>query len=181
MFKRTSSKRTTNAVAGSRLSAMAVLGTMVCSSLGMTTACKDQQKCNDALQTSRQAMQEQYLDMALARQWRDHAGKVCGVGPELETLDKEILEREAAIAKAAEDKAKAEAEAGQKAVESAKELWKEFDELEKDAKDLKALKKTYTEAKKLMAGLVVAYADQLKGYNDQQYEKRKAKLEAAAK
>jgi hypothetical protein len=143
--------------------------------------CKDQQKCNDALQTARQAMQDQYLDMALARQWRDHAGKVCGVGPELQTLDKEILDREAAITKAAADKAKAEMEAGQKAMEAAKELWKGFDELDKEAKDLKTLKKTYSDSKKLMAGLVVAYADQLKAYNDKQFEKRKTRLEAEAK
>lgn len=150
--------------------------------LGLTAVgCKDQQKCNDALQTARQAMQDQYLDMGLARQWREHAGKVCGVGPELQTLDKEIIDREAAIAKAAADKAKAEMEAGQKAIESAKELWKGFDELEKEAKDLKALKKTYSDAKKLMAGLVVAYADQLKAFNEKQFEKRKAKLEAEAK
>lgn len=178
MFRQTSGAETMTGALCSRLLGLG-LGL---SALGLgAVGCKDQQKCNDALQTARQAMQEQYLDMALARQWREHAGKVCGVGPELQTLDKEILDREASIAKAAADKAKAEMEAGQKAIESAKELWKAFDELEKDAKDAKALKKTHSDAKKLMAGLVLAYADQLKAFNDKQYEKRKAKLDAEAK
>ena len=148
--------------------------------LGLLGGCKDQQKCNEALQTARQAMQDEYLDMALARQWREHAGKLCGVGPELHTLDQEILAKEAAITKAAADKAAAEKAAGEKAIEDSQALWKSFDELEKEAKDLKALKKTYNQAKKLMLGLAVAYAEQVKTYNEKQYDKRKTKLEAEA-
>lgn len=149
--------------------------------LGLTAGCKDQAKCNEALATARQAMQDDYLDMAAARQWRDHAGKICGAGTEIQTLDQEILAKEASIAKAAADKAAAEKAAGEKAIEDSKALWKSWDELEKDAKDLKALKKTYNQAKKLMLGLPIAYADQVKTYNETQYEKRKTKLEAAAK
>lgn len=148
--------------------------------IGLLAGCKDQQKCKDALQTARQALQDEYLDIALARQWREHAGKVCGVGPDLDALDKDILGKEAAIAKAATDKATAEKAAGEKAIEESKSLWKSFDELEKEAKDLKALKKTYNQAKKLMLGLPVAYAEQVKAYNEKQYDKRKTKLEAAA-
>ncbi|MEN9581880.1 MAG: hypothetical protein RJA70_4889, partial [Pseudomonadota bacterium] len=46
-------------------------------------ACQDQQKCNQALETARKSMQDDYLDMALARQWREHAGSTCGAGPEV--------------------------------------------------------------------------------------------------
>lgn len=150
---------------------------VVLAGLASLTGCKDQEKCTDALQTARQAMQDEYLDMALARQWREHAGKICGVGPELETLDREIMERETALAKAAEEKAKAEADAGHRAIEEAKALWRGFDELEKADKDLKALKKTYSASKKLVVGLVPAYAEQVTAYNEKQYERRKAKLE----
>ncbi len=148
--------------------------------LTLLSGCKDQQKCNEALQTARQAMQDEYLDMALARQWREHAGKLCGVGPELQTLDQEILAKEAAIVKAAADKAAAEKAAGEKAIEDSKALWTSFDELEKEAKTLNALKKTYNQAKKLMLGLPVGYAEQVKLYNEKQYDKRKTKLEAEA-
>lgn len=148
--------------------------------LGLVAGCKDQQKCNEALQTARQAMQDEYLDMALARQWREHAGKICGVGPELDALDKDILAKEAAIAKAATDKAAAEKAAGEKAIEESKALWKSYDELAPESKDPKALKKSYSQAKKLMLGLAAAYAEQVKAYNEKQYDKRKAKLEAEA-
>lgn len=156
-----------------RFSAVAVVLTGLASLVG----CKDQEKCTEALQTARQAMQDEYLDMALARQWREHAGKICGVGPELETLDREILERESALAKAAEEKAKAEADAGRAAIEESKSLWGGYDELEKADKDLKALKKTYSASKKLVVGLVPVYAEQVKAYNEKQYERRKAKFD----
>jgi outer membrane murein-binding lipoprotein Lpp len=149
--------------------------------LGLTAGCKDQAKCNEALATARQAMQDDYLDMNAARQWRDHAGKICGAGSEIQTLDQEILAKEAAIVKAAADKAEAEKAAGEKAIEDSKALWKSWDDLEKDAKNLQALKKTYNQAKKLMLGLPIAYAEQVKTYNETQYDKRKTKLEAAAK
>jgi len=147
---------------------------------GLLVGCKNQQKCDEALQTARQALQDDYLDFALARQWREHAGKICGAGSELSALDSDILAKEAAVAKAAADKAAAEKAAGEKAISESQSLWKSFDELEKDAKDLKALKKTYNEAKKLMLGLPLAYAEQVKAYNEKQYDKRKTKLEKEA-
>jgi hypothetical protein len=82
-----------------------------------SVGCKDQQKCDDALKTSRQAMQDEFLDMALARQWREFAGKACGTGAELSALDKDIVDREVALSKTAEDKAKADEAAGKAAVE----------------------------------------------------------------
>ncbi len=179
---------TTSALFASRISARltgeAALGARwamaVVVAAGLLTGCKNEQKCNEALQTARQALQDDYLDFALARQWREHAGKICGAGEQLSALDKDILDKEAAVAKAAADKAAAEKAAGEKAIEDSKALWKSFDELEGEAKDAKALKKTYNQAKKLMLGLPIAYAEQVKAYNEKQHDKRKAKLEAAA-
>jgi hypothetical protein len=144
---------------------------------------KDQAKCDEALATARKSMQDEFLDMALARQWRDHAGKACGAGLELQTLDKEILDKEAAIAKAAVDKANAEREAGQKAVEEVTKIWDKYDKLAKDEKDKKELEKQLKKhdrnAKKAIkaAKLTPEYGKQVLEYNQDKFDKREEKLE----
>jgi hypothetical protein len=142
----------------------------------MVAGCKDQQKCDDGLKTARQAMQDEFLDMDLARKWRDYAGKVCGAGPAIEALDKEIVDREAAIAKATEDRAKAEADTGKKAMDAAAKIWKKFDKSEDKDKTAANLKKAKAKAKKLLIGLTPVYAEQVKKYNDKEYKKREAGL-----
>lgn len=142
--------------------------------------CKDQAKCDEALATARKSMQDEFLDMALARQWRDHAGKTCGAGPEVDALDKEIVAKEAAIVKAAEDKAKAEADAGKAAIERAGKIWSAFDKAQKDEKDedksKSALKKAKKKADKLVKGLTPAYGKQVLDYNKKAYKKRQKAL-----
>jgi hypothetical protein len=137
-----------------------------------TGGCKDQEKCNEALTTARKSMQDDYLDMALARQWREHAGKLCGIGPELTALDSEILAKEEAITKAIADKAAQEAAAGKTAIEAAQGLWKEWDDLDKKEKDKSSLKKTKKATGELVKGLTVAYGTQVQEYNKKQYDKR---------
>jgi hypothetical protein len=156
------------------------VGIVVCSWL-LLAGCKDQQACTDGLATARKAMTDEFLDMALARQWRDYAGKVCGAGPDVEALDKEIVAREAAITKAAEDKAKAEAEAGQKALEAAKKVWQGFDKLEDKEKTPEALKKSSKKASKLIEGLTPDYGKQVIDFNKKELSKRKKALAKAAK
>jgi len=138
--------------------------------------CKDQQKCDEALSTARKAMQDDFLDMALARQWREHAGKLCGAGPELQALDKAILDKEAAIQKAIEDKAKAEAEAGKKAMDKAAAVWAKYDKLDDKERDKDALKKHDKRARKLTSGLTPEYAKQVDSYNKAQFKKRQKDL-----
>jgi hypothetical protein len=140
--------------------------------------CKDQAKCDDALKTARQAMQDEFLDMDLARKWRDFGGKICGAGPALDALDKEIVDREAALLKAADDKAKAEAAAGKSSVDASAKLWKKFDKLEDKEKTPAALKKLRSKVNKLLVGLAPAYAEQVKKYNDKEYQKRESALKA---
>lgn len=141
-----------------------------------SAACKDQGKCTEALETARKAMQDQYLDMALARQWRDHAGGICGAGPELEGLDKEILAKEAALVKAAEDKAKLEADNGKKAMEAAVKLYAAFDALEEEKRTEKALSKTRAKITKMVKGLTGDYAKQVTKFNTAEFNKRKKLL-----
>lgn len=139
--------------------------------------CKNKEKCDEALTTARKAMQDEFLDMDLARQWRQHAGKICGQGPELETLDKEILDREAALAQAAADAAKKAADDGQKAIKEATKLWKSYDKLEEKEQDKKALDKVKKKAAKLVVGLTPEYAKQVEDNNKKQYKARLKKLE----
>jgi hypothetical protein len=154
------------------------VGIVACGWL-LLAGCKDQQQCTDALATARKAMQDEFLDMSLARQWRDYSGKVCGAGPDVETLDKDIIAREAAIAKAAEDKAKAEAEAGGKAMEAAKKAWQGFDKLEDKEKTPEALKKASKKANKVIVGLTPDYGKQVIDYNKKELSKRKKALAKA--
>ncbi len=144
---------------------------------------KDQARCDEALATARKSMQDDFLDMSLARQWRDHAGKACGVGPELQTLDKEILDKEAALAKAVVDKANAEREAGQKAIDEITKVWDAYDKLAKDEKDKdelkKQLKKHDKKAKQAIKDgkLTPDYGKQALEYAKDKYDTRKKKLD----
>jgi len=72
---------------------------------------KDAEKCTQALGTTRQAATAE--DFALAKQWREYAYKQCDDQSALASLDKELGEREGAVAarKDAEAKKKAESAA----------------------------------------------------------------------
>jgi hypothetical protein len=146
-----------------------------------TAGCKNQEKCDEALSTARKAMQDEFLDMDLARQWRQHAGKICGQGGELEKLDKEILDREAALAQAVADAAKKAADDGQNAIKESTKLWKSFDKLDEKEQDKKALSKVKKKAAKLVIGLTPEYAKQVEDNNKKQYKARLKKLEKAEK
>lgn len=139
---------------------------------GALVGCKDQQKCDEALATARKALQDEYLDLPLARQWRDHAGKLCGAGATLQSLDQDIVGKEAAVAKAIQEKAAAEAEAGQKAIEAAQKIWKQYDALEAKQRDKDALKKHDKKARRVVEGLTPEYAKQVTEYNKKQFKKR---------
>jgi hypothetical protein len=146
-----------------------------------TVACKKQEKCDEALATARKAMTDGFLDMELARQWRQLAGKVCGQGTALQTLDKEIVDREAALAQAVVDAAKKAADDGAAAVAKATKLWKSFDKLEEKEQDKAALVKIKKKANKLVAGLTPEYGKQVADYNTKQYKSRLKKLEEKEK
>lgn len=139
---------------------------------GTLVGCKDQQKCDEALATARKALQDEYLDLALARQWREHAGKLCGAGATLQSLDQDIVGKEAALAKEVQEKAAAEAEAGQKAIEAAQKIWKQYDALETKQRDKDALKKHDKKARGVVKGLTPEYAKQVTDYNKKQFKKR---------
>ena len=69
---------------------------------------KDAAKCANGLATARQALAAR--DIALATQWREYSYKQCEDVSQLAQLDKEIVDKQAAIAKEASDKQKTQAQ-----------------------------------------------------------------------
>src|SRR5688572_17310326 len=69
---------------------------------------KNAEKCSDGQKVARQALEAQ--DFALARQWREYAYKHCEDAAALGALDKELVDREAAIKAEAERVAKRKAD-----------------------------------------------------------------------
>lgn len=76
----------------------------------LAVACqsKDAAKCADAQQTARQALTNK--DINLATQWREYAYKQCSDTAQLSALDKEIVDKRAAIEQSARDEAKRKSE-----------------------------------------------------------------------
>jgi hypothetical protein len=158
-------------------------GAVVVMLLG-TSGCKDKKKCEEAEQTTKQALGVD--DTALARQWRDRTWKMCGDSGKLAALDKEILAKEEEIANravAAAQKARQEAEAK---VEELKRLWVGVDKLdmfratgkkfEKDKLEAE-IKNAYAEGKRMLNGIDEAYAKDLLKFNTKLYKRRLAALE----
>lgn len=139
------------------------------------SACKDQEKCDEAIRVTRDAINKEQMD--LARQWRDRAWKKCDDPATISNLDKEILAKEDEIKKRAEAEAKKVADAAQKRMEQAGKIWKKFDKLDKKKKTLSRLD-TYREtAGRTTKGLPDAYVKQIKEFNDTQYKRRKKRLD----
>jgi hypothetical protein len=142
------------------------------------SACVDKEKCDEALRVTREALTKDQPD--IARQWRDRAWKICNDSAVTSPLDKEITDKEAEIAKRAQDAAKAVADAAQQRLHTAAVVWRSFDKL--DAKEQTAERLTaYKEkADKMSEGLPPEYAKQIEASNTTQYENRRRIVEAAA-
>ncbi|MGC4067855.1 MAG: hypothetical protein QM784_25025 [Polyangiaceae bacterium] len=82
---------------GTVLVGLSLLALVGCSS-------KDATKCANGLATTRQALAAK--DFSSAGQWREYAYKHCEDASQLTLLDKEIVDRQAAVAKEKADKAK---------------------------------------------------------------------------
>jgi hypothetical protein len=148
------------------------------------SGCKDKKKCEEAEQTTKQALGVE--DTALARQWRDRTWKMCGDTGKLAALDKEILAKEDEIANravAAAQKARQDAEAK---VDELKRLWVGVDKLdmfkatgkkfEKDKLEAE-IKNAYAEGKRLLNGIDEVYAKDLLKFHSKLYKRRLAMLE----
>lgn len=135
---------------------------------------QDPARCEQSVATVRQAIT--FKDFALARKWRDYTWKVCDEKAVIATLDKELVDAEAAAAAEAEATAKQAAQLAQDRINAAQKLWRQFDAEPAANRTQKTLAATRKSAKRLESGLLPTYAQKLSAYNDGEYEKRLAAL-----
>jgi hypothetical protein len=135
---------------------------------------QDPARCEQSVTTVRQAIG--YKDFASARTWRDYTWKVCDERAIVATLDKEIVDAEAAAAaEVAATKQKA-AKLAKDRINAAQALWLKFDAETAANRNREALDATRKSAKRLERDLEPAYMAKLGQYNDVEYQKRLAAL-----
>jgi len=157
----------------SRASALAVVALAVlaggCQLLGQDTA-----RCEQSVATVRQAIG--FKDFASARTWREYTWKVCDERGVIATLDKEIVDAEAAVAAEAAAAKKKALGLAKERINAAQKLWRLFDAEAAAAKTEQALEATRKSAARLESGLTAEYAQQLRKYNEGEHQKRLAAL-----
>lgn len=143
--------------------------------LGLATGgCVDKEKCDEAIRVTRDALSKDQPD--IARQWRERAWKICNDPTMTAGIDKEIVDKEAEIAKKATDATKAVADAAQARMNTATTVWRAFDKLDEKDKTLERLDAHRAKAERMSQGLPPEYVTQITTYNTAEYTKRKAAL-----
>jgi hypothetical protein len=152
---------------------MACLAALVFVTAGCQLLGKDPALCEQSAATVRQAIS--FKDFESARKWRDYTWKACDERAVVATLDKEILDGEAALD--AETKAHAAAQQlAKQRINAAQAAWYAFDRSKPEEHTPEALDATRKSAKRLEEGLPPAFAEKIAAYNAAQYEKRLAAL-----
>jgi hypothetical protein len=150
-----------------------VVPLLVLVSAGCQLLGQDPARCEQSAATVRQAIS--FKDFESARKWRDYTWKVCDERAVVATLDKEILDGEAALA--AENQAQARAaQLAQQRINAAQAAWLAFDGSKPDAHTRESLDATRQSAARLEEGLPAEFAQKIAAYNAVQYEKRLAAL-----
>lgn len=135
---------------------------------------QDSARCDQSVATVRQAIG--FKDFKSARTWREYTWKVCDERAVIATLDKEIVDAEAAAtAEAAAAKKKTIALAKDR-INAAQKMWRAFDAAAAADRTPQALEATRKSAARLESGLTPDYAQQLRKYNEAEHEKRLAAL-----
>ena len=132
-------------------------------------SCVDKAKCDEAIQVTRDALAKEQPE--LARQWRDRAWKMCNDATLTSPLDKEIVDKEAELAKRAADNTKQIADASQARLNQATAVWKAFDGLDAKDRTTAKLDEYKSRAARMTQGLPPEYAKQIDDYNAGQYAK----------
>lgn len=135
---------------------------------------QDPARCDQGVATVRQAIG--YKDFASARTWRDYTWKVCDERAIVDTLDKEIVDAEAAAAAEVEAIKQKAAKLAKDRINAAQALWLKFDAEAAPNRTREALDATRKSAKRLERDLEPTYAAKLGQYNDVEYQKRLAAL-----
>jgi phytoene dehydrogenase-like protein len=135
---------------------------------------QDPARCDQSVATVRQAIG--FKDFASARTWREYTWKVCDERGVVATLDKEIIDAEAAVAAEAEAAKKKLARSAQERINAAQKLWRAFDAEAPANRNEQGLDATRKSAARLENGLPPTFAQQLRKYNEGEYQKRLAAL-----
>jgi len=133
---------------------------------------QDSARCEQSVATVRQAIG--FKDFASARTWREYTWKVCDERGVVATLDKELIDAEAAVAAEAAAAKKKAAALAKERINAAQKLWRAFDAEAAAAKTEQALEATRKSAARLESGLAPEYGQQLRKYNEAEHQKRLA-------
>jgi hypothetical protein len=142
--------------------------------LGGASACEDSAACDEAVRVTRDAISKGQT--ASARQWREHAWKVCRDTAALGPLDQEIVAKEAELKKQVEDAAKKVADAAKSRMNAAQRVWAQFDELDEKKQTLDRLEQYEEKAETMSDGLPDEYKKQLDQYNAGELARRKKRV-----
>jgi phytoene dehydrogenase-like protein len=151
--------------------ALIVVGALLggCQLFGQDTA-----RCDQSVATVRQAIG--FKDFASARTWREYTWKVCDERGVVATLDKEIVDAEAAAAAEVEAAKKNAMKQAKDRINAAQKLWRAFDAETPENRNEQALEATSKSAARLESGLTPTFAQQLRKYNEGERQKRLAAL-----
>lgn len=135
---------------------------------------QDPARCDQSVATVRQAIG--FKDFASARTWREYTWKVCDDHAVIASLDKEIVDGEAAVATEAAAAKKNTAKLAKDRINAAQKLWRGFDAETAANRNEQGLDEVRKSAARLESGLTPTFAQQLRKYNEGEYQKRLAAL-----
>lgn len=141
--------------------------------------CVDQEKCDEAIRVTRDAVAKEQTD--LARQWRQRAYTVCKDTSTLSSLDKEIVDKETEIQKRETDRLKQIEEAAQRRMKLATTVWRKFNDLDDEDKTEERLETYRDKAAQMTKGLPDELAKQITEYNEKQLSKLEKQVEKLEK
>lgn len=146
--------------------------------LALASGCQlfgqDPARCEQSVATVRQAIG--FKDFKSARTWREYSWKVCDERGVIATLDKEIIDAEAAAAAESETVKKNAAKLAQGRINAAQKLWRGFDAEPAANRNERTLDEVRKSAARLENGLTPTFAQQLRKYNEAEHQKRLAAL-----
>jgi hypothetical protein len=134
-------------------------------------SCVDKEKCEEAVRVTRDSLAKE--QPAIARQWRERAWKICNDATTTATLDKEIVDKEAEIAKKGADLQKQIADSAQQRMRTAGTVWRGYDDLDEKQHTVAHLDLYREKAAHMSQGLPAEYAKQIDDYNQREYDRRR--------
>jgi multidrug resistance efflux pump len=142
-------------------------------------ACVDQEKCDEAIRVTRDALTKE--QPPLARQWRDRAYAICNDTAMLGSLDNEILAKETEIKQREDTRIQQIQDAAKRRMALAGGIWKKFAKLDDERKTVERLQSYQAKAQQMSKGLPEEYAKQIDQYNEAQFKRLESQIKKLAK